>query len=60
MVLLVVGVQLHHASIMGDPFIQSHIDDLLRTIRTQVSTKGRGGSSCLSFVHGLAGAQQLT
>lgn len=32
--------QLHHGSITGDPFIQSHIGDLLRTVRTQVSQPG--------------------
>ncbi|CAM9725990.1 unnamed protein product, partial [Choristocarpus tenellus] len=26
----------HHASFMGDPFIRGHMDDLLRTMRTQV------------------------
>ncbi|CAN0023688.1 unnamed protein product [Ascophyllum nodosum] len=29
----------HHASLMGDPFIKLYIDDILRTMRTQVLLK---------------------
>lgn len=29
----------HHASLMGDPFIKLYMDDILRTMRTQVLLK---------------------
>ena len=31
----------HHASLMGDPFIKLYIDDILRTMRTQVGVGPR-------------------
>ncbi|CAN0150408.1 unnamed protein product, partial [Hapterophycus canaliculatus] len=32
-------IKTHHASLMGDPFIKLYMDDILRTMRTQVLLK---------------------